>query len=197
MVGIEPLAFLSSIIFLIIYFIRLKNKSITVGRSIIDAVFLIYLICLLNITIFPIPFQKTLINDYLISLGGDVSYKYNLIPFMTVWNSLQNAVTYHTYFLELRNIGGNLVLLAPLGLYFHFIKRNLSIRKIIVSGFLISFLIEIIQLSISLSIGYSYRSFDIDDLLLNTLGFIFGYKAFLLIKNEILKQGTVSSKIKV
>jgi glycopeptide antibiotics resistance protein len=195
LLGIEPLAFISCIIFLFIYFVRMKNNRVTGGRLIIDAVLLIYLIGLLNITIFPIPFQKTFINDYLVSLGSDAHYKYNLIPFMTIWNAFHNAVTYNTYFLELRNIGGNLILLAPLGVYFHFSMKNLSLRNIIVIGFLVSFLIEIIQLSISLSIGYSYRSFDIDDLLLNTLGFIFGYRAFFLIKNEIIKQGTLASKI--
>ncbi|MGN8842486.1 VanZ family protein [Niallia sp. HCP3S3_B10] len=193
MFGVESVVLLSSIIFVLIYFVKWKNNSVTLGRTTIDAVLVIYLLCLLNVTIFPIPFQKSFINDYLGTLGSNAHFTYNLIPFATIWNSLHNAITYNTYLLELKNIGGNLILLTPLGLYIHFIKRKLSFSNIMFIGFLVSIFIEILQLTISLSIGFSYRSFDVDDLLLNTLGFIYGYKSFLLIRNEFLKERTIHS----
>ena len=174
--------------------LKFRKKRITGGRLIINTIFFIYLLCVLNITVFPIPFQKTFINDYLNSLGSDPRFKYNLIPFMTVVDSVKNAFTYNTYGLELKNIGGNLILLTPLGIYVHFIKRNLGMKNILIMGFATSMVIELIQLSISISLGYSYRSFDVDDLILNTLGFIIGYKSFSLIKNEISKDSFLPLK---
>ena len=194
MLGIAPLALVGSLVFIIINGIKIRKKRITGGRLIIDTIFFIYLLCVLNITIFPIPFQKTFINDFLNSLGSDPRYKYNLIPFMTVIDSVKNAFTYNTYGLEFKNIGGNLILLTPLGIYVHFIKRNLGRKNILIMGFAIAMVIELIQLSISLLLGYSYRSFDVDDLILNTLGFIIGYKSFSLIKNEISNDHFLTSK---
>ena len=113
---------------------------------------------------------------------------------MTVIDSVKNAFTYNTYGLEFKNIGGNLILLIPLGIYIHFIKRNLGMKHIVIMGFTTAMVIELIQLSISLLLGYSYRSFDVDDLILNTIGFIIGYKVFSLIKNELSKDGILNSK---
>ncbi|MGJ7913230.1 VanZ family protein [Neobacillus sp. LXY-1] len=90
-------------------------------------------------------------------------------------------------------MGGNLVLLAPLGIYVHFIKRNLAFIKILLMGFAFSAFIKLIQLFITLWIGYSYRSFDVDDLILNTLGFIIGYKSFSIIKKELSTDLFISS----
>lgn len=58
-------------------------------------------------------------------------------------------------------------------------------------GFGISLTIELIQFVCGLFIGYNYRSFDVDDLILNTLGTIIGlllYKLFygVLKKYELL-----------
>ena len=193
MLGIEIIVLISSIIFIVINGMKIRKKTINRGRLIIDIIFFIYLLCVLNITIFPIPFQKSFIDSYLNTLGSDPRFKYNLIPFMTVVDSFKNAFTYNTYLLELKNIGGNLILLTPLGIYVHFIKRNLEMKNILILGFATAMVIELIQLSISLLLGYSYRSFDVDDLILNTIGFIIGYKSFTLIKNEITKNNFIPS----
>lgn len=148
---------------------------------------------MLQVTIFPIPFQKEFLRDYLSSLGSEPRWHYNFIPLMSIVDAVKNVLTYQTYGLEFKNIGGNLVLLAPLGVYVHFIKRNLEFRKIFLMGFAFSAIIELLQLCISLWLGYSYRSFDVDDLILNTLGFIIGYKSFTLIKKELSNELSISS----
>lgn len=193
LLGIELIALIGSIIFIVLNGIKIRKKKINSGRLIIDIMFFIYFLCVLNITIFPIPFQKTFIDSYLNTLGSDPRFQYNLIPFMTVVDSVKNAFTYNTYLLELKNIGGNLILLTPLGIYVHFIRRNLGMKNIFILGLGTAVVIELIQLSISLWLGYSYRSFDVDDLILNTFGFIVGYKSFTLIKKEISKENFLPS----
>ena len=79
-----------------------------------------------------------------------------------------------------KQVVGNLIMLFPLGIYLPLLYRRL--RK--VSGFfailLISFLvsvgIEILQLATS------YRSTDVDDVLLNTAGACLGFIVYQLIK---------------
>ncbi|MHC8965701.1 VanZ family protein [Priestia aryabhattai] len=43
-------------------------------------------------------------------------------------------------------------------------------KTIVLIGFLVSLLIESSQYTISSIIGFTYRSFEVDDLLLNTIG---------------------------
>lgn len=42
--------------------------------------------------------------------------------------------------------------------------------------------IELGQLAISMWLGYAYRSTDVDDIILNTLGAVVGYTAFVAIR---------------
>ena len=46
------------------------------------------------------------------------------------------------------------------------------------TGFFVSLTIELIQLSYDLLTGYAYRGFNVDDLMMNTLGVIFGFIIF-------------------
>ena len=53
----------------------------------------------------------------------------------------------------------------------------------ILIGFFISLSIEFIQLSYDFVTGYAYRGFNVDDLMMNTLGVIFGFLVFILLKD--------------
>jgi len=84
----------------------------------------------------------------------------------------------------IRNIGGNLVLLLPMGLFLPiFWDRFRKIKTIALAGFSISLTIEILQL-LSAFIGNA-RTFDIDDIILNTTGAVIGYGVFCLINKKI------------
>ncbi|MGG1397627.1 VanZ family protein [Bacillus salipaludis] len=192
MLGIGPLAFVSSLIFIVTNGIKFRRKRITGGRLLIDVIFFIYLLCVLQVTIFPIPFQKEFLRDYLSSLGSEPRWHYNFIPLMSIVDAVKNIIAFQNYGLEFKNIGGNIVLLTPLGIYVHFIKRNLVFKKVLFIGFALSAIIELLQFLISLWLGYSYRSFDVDDLILNTSGFLIGYKSFSLIKKELSNERFIS-----
>jgi len=75
----------------------------------------------------------------------------------------------------LRNIGGNLVLLAPFGFLLPLAWKDAkTLGKVLPTGFLLSLLIELLHLIIP------GRAADVDDLILNTLGLLFGFLAFKL-----------------
>lgn len=95
--------------------------------------------------------------------AGAISVANNIIPFKSIVDSLSG----HTMS-GLKVVLGNFLMLTPLGVFFTFIVPKLKNR--IFGVLLFSFSIEIVQFVIGLFIGYNYRSFDVDDIILNTVG---------------------------
>ncbi|MBO8168877.1 MAG: VanZ family protein [Thermoanaerobacteraceae bacterium] len=117
---------------------------------------------LVGVTIFPIPIGVPYYGDY---------FHVNFIPF----KSIQGSLNHSWYMVPLRNIGGNLVLLAPFGFLLPLIWKSANtLRKVVATGFLLSLSIELLQLVIP------GRAADVDDLILNTFGLLFGFLAFKL-----------------
>ncbi len=82
----------------------------------------------------------------------------------------------------LKQIGGNILLLFPLGFYAPILWRRFNKAKSVVTlGFAVSGGIELTQLCISTILGVTYRSFVFDDIILNTVGVLLGYLFFRLI----------------
>lgn len=100
------------------------------------------------------------------------TYQYNLQPFAEIKRYLYYAGRVGTV-LVLLNLLGNIICFIPYG----FVIPVLSVRcrsfgKILLLSFLASLLVESIQLVSKLG------SFDVDDIMLNTLGDILGYVLF-------------------
>ncbi|WP_232460780.1 VanZ family protein [Bacillus halotolerans] len=57
----------------------------------------------------------------------------------------------------------------------------------LLTGCFISLFIELTQLSISMYVRNSYRSFDVDDLILNTSGAAIGYLLFCILVYKKLR----------
>lgn len=101
----------------------------------------------------------------------------HLLPFHTTYNMFYKAVTQRNtaHGEELRdillvNILGNLVLLLPWGMLAPLVFNKLNqVKGVALSGFLISLTAEVLQFSFSLGV------FDIDDLMYNTIGAVFGF----------------------
>lgn len=98
-----------------------------------------------------------------------ISRSVNLIPFRTISEYILRG--YHT--LAVRNIGGNLLLFMPMGFFlpvlFPFMQK---LWKTVLSVCGIVLLAECLQLLLRRGI------FDIDDLLLNATGAVFGYLVY-------------------
>lgn len=164
--------------------IILKNK-INKLYFFYGIVFSIYTASVISLTMFPFPYQKKLINDVIRENYGETN---NLIPFKTILYAFSTPINRE----GIIHLIGNIFLFIPLGFMLLIFFDKVKVGKVIFIGFLCSLTIETVQFLLGLYIGYNYRSSDIDDVILNTLGSIVGILVFKifkksLIKNELLK----------
>jgi glycopeptide antibiotics resistance protein len=105
-------------------------------------------------------------------------------PFENLPNLWLNPFPFHTIAKALRGNGagtgtelaiGNVVAYLPLGIVLALVDDKARWGRIFVIALLCSGGIELLQLSISLVVGFPYRAADIDDVLLNVLGVLAGY----------------------
>lgn len=99
-----------------------------------------------------------------------------IIPFLTIKELIFEPISYS---ISIKNLLGNIIIFSPLGFLLPIIFSNLNkIKKILPIVFISSLIIELIQLFTGFGI------FDIDDLILNTIGGVIGYIFYkLFIKN--------------
>lgn len=118
-----------------------------------------YSTVIVNLTLWPPVMNQTPLSWSQIS--------YNLVPF----KSIIESINHFYYMVGVRNVLGNFVLLLPLA----FLLKLRSKKSIILHGLLISLSIEIVQVLLSKTGVIYSRSFDVDDIILNSAGFYFGY----------------------
>lgn len=155
-----------------------KKGCLPIHKHIVIFCLLVYFFNLISVTLFPIPIDTVLIKDmrddtYIPFVSGN-----NFIPFYFFVDIYHEGLQYYV----IRSIGGNLILLMPVGLLFPLLFNKSNVKRILLTGFFISLFIELIQLSFSVYIGTIYRSFDVDDLILNTLGTLIGYWFFYILR---------------
>lgn len=78
------------------------------------------------------------------------------------------------------NLGGNLILLMPMGFFISYYFSNIfnTLKRVFISIFLISLFIESTQVVLSLIVPNICRFFEINDLILNSIGGVFGWKVY-------------------
>ncbi|WDI27679.1 VanZ family protein [Bacillus subtilis] len=155
-----------------------KKGRLPIHKHIVIFCLLVYFFNLISVTLFPIPIDTVLIKDmrddtYIPFVSGN-----NFIPFYFFVDIYHEGLQYYV----IRSIGGNLILLMPVGLLFPLLFNKSNVKRILLTGFFISLFIELIQLSFSVYIGTISRSFDVDDLILNTLGTLIGYWFFYILR---------------
>ncbi|MGM7682378.1 VanZ family protein [Cytobacillus sp. Hm23] len=101
---------------------------------------------------------------------------YNLIPFKTIGNYV-NSIGYYNASVIMINLIGNVIVFIPFGLFL-----SLLIPKLRKSSLLIFVFIWLIGSLELLQFVFSLGSFDIDDILLNTVGAWLGLKVFLKVR---------------
>lgn len=166
-----------------IWKIKRRECEDNIGRVIVIHIFIMYICSVLAVTLLPV-FPKA---------GGDgVILSINVIPFQTIIDlvnsfSLQNLDIAITMFFL--NIGGNILLFVPFGLFCGLLFRKCQTWKSILTISLVfSLLIEIIQLIEQFFFEANGRITDIDDLILNVSGGLIG---FLIYKKIFLKKHIV------
>lgn len=136
----------------------------------------VYILNVISLTLFPMPIQKELIE----TMQDNYYIKYSFIPFKDIWSTLSSGSTSLKWKVYL--LGGNLALFMPFGIFLALLKRNISVVKMAIYVFFASLSIEMTQLFISSILGFNYRSFSVDDLILNTLGGLLGYLIYIAAK---------------
>ena len=107
-------------------------------------------------------------------------YHYNMIPFATIEQLLMHRDHYNTE-TWVKNLFGNIILFMPLGVFIPLLnQRYLRVANLVILVAVLIFVVECIQMLTYVG------SFDVDDILLNTLGAWLG----LVITRKVCKQGT-------
>ncbi len=135
------------------------GKKAVIYKEILYLIFILYVLCLYYI----VTYQD-------INYGG-----VNLTPFKEIF---RYSIGSRKFF---RNIIGNIVLFIPYGYFAAYFPHNKKMATVGFLTLLVSVSIEAIQYKIG-------RVFDIDDIILNTLGGIIGYLIFIVldsIKNKL------------
>lgn len=142
--------------------------------------FLIYLALLIYLLIFYEEYDRTMANR---------SYRYNLIPFAEIrrfWVYRKQIGIGKV----ISNLAGNVIGFLPFGMLLPAFSRRFR------SGILVTFLsfdvslcIELIQLTFKVGI------FDVDDIMMNTLGGLIGYGIFVILYyGRLIYNGNIKEK---
>lgn len=151
-----------------------KYGSIHKLRVCIIYSFILYMMCIYFLVILPLP-----------SMDGVLprSEMINLHPFSFINDFLEGPFVMcniHTYFPTLKSpsfyvAAFNIIMTIPFGMYVSYYFRY-NWKETMILSFLLSLFFELTQLTgIYFIYPGAYRLFDVDDLILNTLGGVVGY----------------------
>ena len=154
------------------YCVQLKEFEVKVIAII---VFLIYIVVLVKLVVLKGPLFYQLVSgtsDYR-ALAVNGKYKdYNLVPLTTIRSFLTLHPSTSTS-AKVFNLLGNIVLFIPFGFLLPIIfKRLRKFAPILLATFLVSLFFELFQLITHTG------NFDVDDLILNSIGGLFGYVSY-------------------
>lgn len=127
----------------------------------------LYLLFLTKVILFKYPVTiliDTLQRNDTVSLATRIAYS-NFIPGKTILLYLNSNLSQT---IIIQNLLGNILLFTPLGIIAPYIYRSYRPLKVVIHGFLLSLFFETVQLLTG------FGSFDVDDLILNTLGILLG-----------------------
>ena len=139
--------------------------------------FVVYILFLLYFLIF---------SDWYGRSGAMNDYHYNFTPFLEVkrfWEYREQLGMW-SYI----NLLGNVLIFVPFGFFEALTSRCRNFLGTVMDGFLLSLLVEVFQLVSKVG------RFDVDDLMLNTLGVVIGYSFFVVCNTIRRRYGTKRSR---
>jgi len=173
--GKASLAFGVSLMFIVMIVGVYRKGQETFLQGFIQSSFLIYVFMVLTLTGYFLLFREVAAHGWWQRVIHRIHEKerINLRPFLMFkqfrWSSEQ--------------VLGNFVMLLPLGIYIPLVFPKLSgFFKVFIVCLLVSVSIELMQLITS------YRSTDIDDVILNTSGAVIGYVIYKIIRRMTGRQ---------
>ena len=150
--------------------ICLKNKQFNWKRELQLILVYICIVVVVRFTFFPFSKVDGKIQPLIFDVATMWPFRINWIPFVNLFDYPDTRDI-------LINIIGNTTMFIPLGIVWPIVFKELDThKKIIAAGVGCSLLIEILQLP------FFVRVSDVDDLILNSLGYITGYGIYLFVK---------------
>lgn len=147
----------------------------------IQSSFYIYVFMVLTLTGYFILFRELAVHGWWQKMSLRVERRDHV--------NLKLLQMFRIYKLSSKQVLGNFIMLLPFGIYFPLLYRSLSnVFTVTLAGFLVSLTIELLQLATS------FRSADVDDVLLNTLGALCGYLLYLFGRSAF-RPGTYTSRV--
>ena len=144
-----------------------KAKRIHWKREVQLILVYICVIVVARFTFFPFDKADGKVQPLILDLTRVFPFRINWIPFV-------NLLDYPERRSILINVIGNTAMFVPLGVIWPMVYKELNThRKVIAAGIGVSLCIEILQLP------FYDRVTDIDDLILNAVGFLLGYGMYL------------------
>lgn len=158
-----------------------KYGYLSVWASIVAYSFIFYMLSALFLVLLPLPDTRNTC-----ALQSPDTVYYSLVPFYFIWDVINSSLVVwsqpSTYIRLLKQSAFlqavfNFLLLLPLGVYLrYFFQRKRYWKKALSLGFALSLFFEITQITGIYGIyNCPYRIFDVDDLLLNSTGALFGF----------------------
>lgn len=137
------------------------------------SLFIIYLIITLYLMLFSEGMGRTTVSE---------EYRFNLVLFKEIIRFIKYSDSLG-FWAVMINVLGNIICFIPFGFFLpiYYIKLR-SLLLVVILAFCFSLIIEVIQLL--LKVG----CFDVDDLLLNTIGGLLGYLIFIIYQKSIIRR---------
>lgn len=142
----------------------MSRKQVKRTRTLGKVLFVLYIVFLLYFLIFSDWYGRT---------GVGEEYRYNLILF----KEIRRFIAYREMlgsFAVFTNLFGNILIFLPYGFFISMASRSRGFFMTLFYSFGLSLCVEVFQLLARVG------SFDVDDLLLNTVGGILGYVLFVI-----------------
>lgn len=159
-----------AIIFVEILF-ALKNKAFNPIRSIAIQMFIMYMFALVSVVFFPLPTPAQ---------AATLTYRIQPIPMYFVYDMITKPTIS-----GILGVIFNFLLTIPFGMFLKYVL-GLDFKGVFLATLGLTVFIEIAQFT-GLFFFYqgSYRLCDMDDIILNTLGGLAGYKLSSLLDNVV------------
>lgn len=150
--------------------VALCNKRVDVVRELQLLLVYVCIVVIIRFTFCPFETVEGRIQPLLFDAERILSPRINLIPFVYLFD-------YETVREIMLNLLGNSLMFVPVGIVYPIVYKKLNTHvKVIAAGIGFSLAIELLQLL------FFDRVSDVDDLILNSLGYVLGYLIYLLVK---------------
>ncbi|MBO4971435.1 MAG: VanZ family protein [Clostridia bacterium] len=150
--------------------VALCNKRVDVVRELQLLLVYVCIVVIIRFTFCPFETVDGKIQPLLFDAERILPPRINLIPFVYLFD-------YETVREIMLNLLGNSLMFVPVGIVYPIVYKKLNTHvKVIAAGIGFSLAIELLQLP------FFDRVSDVDDLILNSLGYVLGYLIYLLVK---------------